>query len=169
MLHFAPEPCLRDLLTRVAHPYVRADLDPSRGDVVLDLTRIDLPDASVDSLLCSHVLEHVDDDLRAMREIRRVLKPGGWALILVPLFADATWEDPSITRPEDRLRHFGQHDHVRAYGPDVVDRLRSQGLLVDVWDRERMGLSQAEATRMGVTRAQDVLYLCRPGPHEAAG
>jgi SAM-dependent methyltransferase len=164
LLHFAAEPCLRDVLARAADAYVRADLDASRGDVVLDLTQIDLPDASVDSLLCSHVLEHVDDDLRAMREIRRVLRPDGWALILVPLFAEHTWEDATIVRPEDRVRHFGQHDHVRAYGPDVADRLRSQGLEVEVWDRQRMGLSHEEAAHMGVTRTRDVLFLCRPTP-----
>ena len=104
--------------------YVSADLDSPLAMANVDITDLPFDDESFDLILCSHVLEHVHDDRLAMRELRRVLKPDGWALLLVPISADVTFEDPSIVRPSDRLRLFGQADHVRRYGPDYVDRLR---------------------------------------------
>jgi ubiquinone/menaquinone biosynthesis C-methylase UbiE len=91
----------------------------------MDITDIQYPDNTFDVIYCSHVLEHVPDDRKAMREFARVLKPEGWAVFMVSLSEEHTIEDPSITSPAERERLFGQHDHVRRYGPDFKDRLDS--------------------------------------------
>jgi SAM-dependent methyltransferase len=141
LLHVAPE---RSLLPRLqAVPGIRytgGDLGRVFSSVRIDVTDLAFPDASFDAVICNHVLEHVPDDRRAMREIRRVLKPGGWALLLVPdvvEHGDVTDEDPSVTAPVDRLARFGQEDHVRVYGWDYVERLAAAGLDVDVVRLER--------------------------------
>ena len=97
LLHFAPEHALERRLRGAVHEYVTADLDPAKGQLQLDLLDLELPDASFDAVLCSHVLEHIPDDRRAMRELHRVLTPGGWCAVMVPidLERDATYEDPS--------------------------------------------------------------------------
>lgn len=107
--------------------YLSCDLDPGNAMDVADLTALKYADGQFDFVYCSHVLEHVDDDQLAMREIRRVLSPRGFGLLMVPIFSDRTIEDPSITDPAERLRLFGQEDHVRAYGEDFVDRLVAAG------------------------------------------
>jgi SAM-dependent methyltransferase len=133
VLHFAPEAGLeRRLRSLPALRYRTADLEPGRGDLTLDVTEIDLPDASVDVLLCVHVLEHVEDDRRALRELHRVLAPGGWGVVQVPIQGERTDEDPAVRDPEERRRRFGQEDHVRMYGRDFRDRLVDAGFEVDV-------------------------------------
>jgi hypothetical protein len=159
MLHVAPESCFQERLrSRVGHGYLSADLSSPRAMVKMDVTAIQYPDDSFDVVYCSHVLEHVGDDRRAMAELRRVLKPDGWAVLLVPIIAAVTVEDPTVTDPEERVRRFGQHDHVRAYGPDYVDRLREAGFDVEVTRAEDL-LSSAERVRMGLT-AVDEIYFC---------
>jgi SAM-dependent methyltransferase len=96
-----------------------------RAMVRMDITDIQYPKDTFDVIYCSHVLEHVVDDRKAMREFHRVLRPDGWALLLVPITVEKTFEDPSVTDPEERLSVFGQEDHVRCYGPDYVERLRN--------------------------------------------
>lgn len=162
LLHFAPEWCLERRLRSVPGlRYVTADLDPALGELVLDVTALDLPDGSFDALLCSHVLEHVLDDAAAMRELHRVLTPGGWALVMVPLDhgRTQTLEDASVVTPEARQAAFWQSDHVRLYAPDIVERLRVAGFTVE---RERLTdqLGPELATRYGLL-AQDDLFLCR--------
>jgi SAM-dependent methyltransferase len=128
ILHVAPEAPLQPRLKRIAGTYVSGDLTRTFGDYEIDVTRLSFGDASFDAVICNHVLEHVPDDLVAMRELRRVLAPGGWAILLVPdVEAEHTVEDPSITDPAERLRLFGQEDHVRRYGRDYLDRLASAG------------------------------------------
>jgi SAM-dependent methyltransferase len=160
MLHVAPEPALERVLAPGVGPgYVTADLTSPAAAEKMDLTDIRHPDGSFDVIYCSHVLEHVPDDRSAMRELHRVLSPRGWALLLVPITADRTVEDPSVTDPEERLRLFGQKDHVRRYGPDFVDRLRSVGLAV----RKVVApdfLSAPEIRRMGITAAGEI-FQCR--------
>jgi SAM-dependent methyltransferase len=112
--------------------YVRVDLDPDADgravDVQASLTSLPFAAASVDLLLCYHVLEHVPDDRAAMREIARVLRPGGYALVQVPFRPGAaTDEDPNAPE-EERVRRFGQADHVRWYGADLEERLAEAGL-----------------------------------------
>ena len=160
LLHFAPEPCLAEQFAKRPNlDYVSADLFDRAAMLRLDLCNIDLPDASFDMVYCSHVLEHVPDDRRAMREIRRVLKPGGIALILVPIIADHTFEDPSVTDPAERERLFGQEDHVRRYGPDVVNRLREAGFEVQPLRGSDI-ISAAQAQRADID-LWEPLFLCR--------
>lgn len=129
LLHWAPELGWEARLQRL--PGVRyrsADLVSGRAMLRLDITAIDLPDQSVDLTLCSHVLEHVPDDRAALRELYRVVRPAGHALVLVPLGNGPTDEDPSIADPEERRRRFGQVDHVRRYNArDLCCRLEEAG------------------------------------------
>lgn len=161
LLHFAPEAHLGDLLADT--PGLRcisADIDPARGDLPIDLTDIKLPDEAFGAVLCSHVLEHVPDDRRAMRELHRILRPGGWAIVMVPLdtHREATYEDPSITDAEGRLRAFRQADHVRLYAPDIAGRLRDAGFWVEeVPVAELVG---PERTRRHGLLLSDHVFLC---------
>jgi len=129
MLHFAPE-MEKWFKTIPGLEYLSADLVEGRAMLRMDITDIRYPDNSFEVLLCSHVLEHVPDDRKAMLEIARVLKPEGWAVIIVPIRADPTFEDPSVSDPAERERLFGQRDHVRIYGQDFEERLKETGLRV---------------------------------------
>jgi SAM-dependent methyltransferase len=164
LLHFSPEWCLRERLARLPGlRYVTTDLDATQDvDLRLDVTALDLPDDAFDVVLCSHVLEHVPDDGAAMRELRRVTTAGGFTLVMVPLALDraATYEDPSITAPEDRERAFLQADHVRLYAPDIADRLRAAGFEVEIVDLHAV-LGPEDAARHGLL-ASDLIFLCRP-------
>jgi len=132
VLHVAPEACLvGKLRERLGTNYITADLMDPRADISLDITDNPFRDNHFDVILCSHVLEHVPDDRKAMREFYRILKPSGWAIFMVPMFTAPTFEDPTITDPKERERTFGQSDHVRKYGPDFLDRLRESGFKVE--------------------------------------
>ncbi len=128
MLHFAPEPGLASLFKDRVADYKSADLNPDIADTVLNIESIDLPDASVDLVLCCHVLEHVDD-AKALREIHRILTPGGRALLMFPMVDgwEHTYEDPAHKSADDRTRYYGQFDHVRFYGCDARNRITEAG------------------------------------------
>ena len=161
VLHVAPEGCFEPRLRRrLAGNYLTADLFNPRADVKMDITDIKFPDESFDVIYCSHVLEHVPDDRQAMREFRRVLKSDGWAVLLVPINVEKTFEDPTVTDPAQRLRLFGQADHCRKYGPDYVDRLREAGFRVERTTAADFATG-AEITEMGLTPAAGEIYLCR--------
>jgi SAM-dependent methyltransferase len=103
----------------------------SQVTTVGDVTCMPMESAHFDAIICTHVLEHVEKDRQALSELNRVLKPGGWAIISVPLqLSRPTHEDPEITDPEDRARVFGERGHVRFYGTDLIDRLESAGFQV---------------------------------------
>lgn len=137
ILHVAPEDAVAKLLKAIPNANYRScDLDPQLADEQVDLTAMPFADGSLDFIYCSHVLEHIPDDRKAMQEIRRVLSPQGFALIMVPIFRAITDEDPSVTDPEERTRRFGQFDHVRVYGEDFCDRLRDAGLSLSVLSSE---------------------------------
>jgi SAM-dependent methyltransferase len=160
MLHVAPErsfrPRLRALL---GGGHVTADLEDPRASVRMDVTDIPFADGSFDVVYCSHVLEHVPDDRKAVREFRRVLRRGGWALIAVPITAGRTIEDPSVTSPAERLRRFGQEDHVRRYGPDYVERIRDAGFDVQVHTARDL-FTGDEILTMGLGPASGQLCHC---------
>jgi SAM-dependent methyltransferase len=163
MLHLAPEPHLGTYLQRQGNlDYLSADLDVGSAMVEMDVTAIDRPDASFDVVYASHVLEHVPDDRQALRELRRVLRPDGWALFLVPMWGPTTLEDPTVTSPDERARRFGQHDHVRMYGHDGVfeARLAEAGFAVTV-ERFADELGPAATRRYGLP-TDEYLYRCRP-------
>jgi SAM-dependent methyltransferase len=160
MLHIAPEPCLESRFKQlVGNGYLTADLFNPRAMIRMDMTAMQFADGSFDAVYCSHVLEHVHDDRQALREVYRVLKPGGWAILLVPIIRERTFEDPSLTTPEERLQAFGQEDHVRAYGFDYVERLREAGFVVNVTTVSEL-VNRAEARRMGLTAAAGAIYYC---------
>ncbi|MBK7751686.1 MAG: methyltransferase domain-containing protein [Flavobacteriales bacterium] len=124
----------------------------------LDITALDFPDDHFDLIICSHVLEHVPEDRTAMRELCRVLRPGGTAILLVPMSdRPTTDEDPSVTDPQERFRRFGQTDHVRLYGRDYMDRLREAGFIVTVDDMAAQ-LPPADVFRYGLLR-RDLLVI----------
>jgi len=112
--------------------YVTADLLSPLADVKTDVQNMNFADASFDVVICNHVLEHVPDDRKAMREIRRILNPGGFAILQVPANTsmEKTYEDSSIQDPAERERHFRQRDHYRLYGMDYPQRLEEEGFSI---------------------------------------
>lgn len=166
LLHIAPEECLRRELSVLPHlDYLTGDLFDDDVDLKgLDLTEIPFPTSSLNVLICSHVLEHILDDRRAMREMRRVLVPGGWALISGPTHPERaeTYEDSRIVAPEERLAHFGQEDHVRIYRrSDFINRLEAAGF--DVAPNPG-SFTEAQRRRylIGDDCGRDQSYFCRP-------
>lgn len=160
VLHVAPERCLEPRLReRLGDGYLTADLVDPRAMVKMDVNDIEYPDRSFDIIYCSHVLEHVPDDRKAMREFLRVLRDDGWAILLVPITVERTFEDPSIVDPVERLKAFGQEDHVRRCGPDYVDRLREAGFRVEVNGVHDL-VTEDEAERMGLKPDHGTIYYC---------
>lgn len=164
VLHFAPEPVLQEHLRALPNlDYVSVDLDAPLAMLHTDITRLALSSRAFDVVLCSHVLEHVPDDRHAMRELYRVLRPGGWAVVMTPvdLRRATTYEDPAIVSPGERERAFGQHDHVRLYGRDVQQRLREAGFAVRVvtFGSE---LDAATVARYGLNPYEDIYICSRP-------
>jgi len=160
MLHIAPEPQLARLFQKVHYiEYLSADLGSPNAMVKLDITDIQYSDNTFDVIYCSHVLEHVPDDNKAMREFHRVLRPGGWAILQVPITVVATFEDATVNSDEQRERLFGQYDHVRRYGLDYKNRLMDAGFSVSV-DGFVRELGDKVVRRFGLIRDEDV-YFCR--------
>ncbi|WP_024772792.1 class I SAM-dependent methyltransferase [Aquimarina macrocephali] len=137
VLHFAPEQAFYKRFRNLKHlDYTTTDLNSPLADVKADICNLPFADSEYDVIFCNHVLEHIPDDTTAMQEIFRVLKPGGMAILQIPqdLNRDVTFEDNSITDPQERARIFGQYDHVRVYGRDYFEKLRSIGFKVDEVD-----------------------------------
>ena len=134
VLHMAPEQCFLDIFKSLKNlDYTTADLFSPIVDVKADILDLPFEDNSFDFIFCNHVLEHIEDDSKAMLELHRVMKPGGTGIFQIPqdLGRESTYEDFSITKPEDRAKHFGQYDHVRVYGKDYFERLRKVGFEVE--------------------------------------
>ncbi len=137
VLEFAPTPVLQSRFRRLKNlEYVSADLSSTTAMLRMDITAINFPADQFDAIICYHVLEHVLDDRKAISELFRVLKPGGWAILQSPIDEnrEKTFEAPDITSPRDRERVFGQSDHVRIYGRDYRARLEQAGFGVRLDD-----------------------------------
>ena len=137
VLHMAPEQCFNSLFKKQKNlDYTTADLYSPIVDVKANILDLPFEDDSFDIVFCNHVLEHIEDDHKAMGELYRVMKPGGMGIFQIPqdLKLEISYEDPSITSPEERKKHFGQYDHVRIYGGDYFRRLRNIGFKVDEID-----------------------------------
>ncbi len=161
LLHVAPEEQFRGRFREMSQlEYVTGDLYDNRADVKLDIRETDFEDDTFGVIICNHVLEHIPEDEQAMRELHRVLKAGGWAILMVPqdFTRDVTFEDPSVTSPEERLRVFGQADHVRIYGKDYVERLKKAGFVVEEIAYAD-AISKEEVSRYGVMN-DNVIYRC---------
>lgn len=165
VLHVAPERSLgRRLRAMSGVRYTAGDKhEPGytygRDTIDLDITALPFEDNVFDLVICSHVLEHVQDDAKAMRELRRVMRPGALGALIVPVDPDRgrTYEDARIIDPQERLRAFGQFDHVRIYGQDYAQRLRNSGFAVENVDPGAT-LSSADRFRFGI-RAGETLHF----------
>jgi len=137
VLHIAPEqPFYKRFRKAENLDYTTGDLVSPLADIHFDIMNIPLEDNTYDWVICNHVLEHVESDIKAMQELLRILKPGGRAIMQVPINYDykETHEDLSITDPKERERIFGQYDHVRWHGLDYADRIKEAGFEVDEFD-----------------------------------
>jgi SAM-dependent methyltransferase len=165
LLHVAPERNLRSVLAgRAGVRYVTGDLCFSGVAVGFDLSHLPFACKTFDAVICCHVLEHVTSDSTAMSEIRRVLKPGGWAVLQVPIAqaCERTIEDPTLVDPAERERLFGQNDHVRLYGRDYSDRLRRAGFEVEVIPFcQQLGAGLTH--RYGLDEREDIYVGIRTG------
>ena len=149
MLHIAPEVALmrkfKKMYASTPDRYVTADLESPLADMHFDVQQIPLEAESFDAIICNHIMEHVEDDGKALRELYRIMRRGGWGVILSPveLEREKTFEDDTITDPAERTRIFGQYDHRRIYGRDYAARLREAGF--EVYDIDyKNELSKAE-------------------------
>lgn len=133
VLHFAPEQAFYKRFRKLKHlDYTTTDLNSPLADIKADICNLPFDDNAFDIIFCNHVLEHIPDDTKAMEELYRVLKPGGWGIFQIPqdINRSKTFEDHSITDKKERAKIFGQYDHVRIYGLDYFDKLREIGFQV---------------------------------------
>jgi SAM-dependent methyltransferase len=163
VLHVAPEYCFIDRFEQMKNlDYITADIESPLAKVKMDIHQIPFPENTFDVAICNHVMEHVDDYILAMSELHRVLKPGGWALIQSPqdMKYEATYEDPTITDPKERERHFLQNDHLRLFGRNYGRELEKGGFKVTE-DRFVMDeLSKADVQRYSLP-GEEIVYFCQ--------
>lgn len=155
VLHFAPEAVIYQIIRTRAEKYVTADFQPGITDSVMNIESIQQPDESWDTIICSHVLEHVNDQL-AISELYRILRKGAILLAMAPLIEgwEKTYENASITRSHEKQSHFGQRDHVRYYGRDFRDRLKHVGFSI----REYTAYG-SDVVKYGLLRGEKV-FVC---------
>lgn len=162
VLHIAPEYCFLKRFKKMENlSYTTADLISPWAEVKMDVQDMPFEENRFDVIFCNHVLEHVDDDRKAMQELFRVMKPGGFGIFQVPidLSLEHTLEDKSINTPELREQHYGQRDHVRQYGADYPQRLQEAGFLVTLEDFINE-ISPEFVTRYALP-ADEIIYLCK--------
>lgn len=164
LLHVAPEVALMRKFSRIyakqPADYVTADLESPLADLHFDIQHIPLEDESFDVVICNHIMEHVEDDRLAMREIMRIMRKGGWGVILSPvdLQREKTFEDDTITDEAERTRIFGQYDHRRIYGRDYAERLRDAGF--EVYECDYANLIPAKEKQL-YALTDEPLYIVR--------
>ncbi|MBX9853230.1 MAG: class I SAM-dependent methyltransferase [Cytophagaceae bacterium] len=161
VLHIAPEHCFLKKFESMSNlDYITADLESPLAKVKMDVHHIPFPENTFDVVFCNHVMEHVDNDIKAMQEIHRVMKPGAWAIIQSPMdpSREKTFEDPSLKTPEERENAHGQSDHVRTYGKDYPERLRKGGFKVKE-DTYVMELDKSKVERYALP-SEEIIYLC---------
>jgi SAM-dependent methyltransferase len=149
VLHIAPEQCFHKRFRKMRNlVYITADLESPLADVKLDVQELPFGDHEFDVVICNHVLEHVPDDRKAIGEIYRVIKNGGYAILQVPTDygMEKTLEDATITDPMEREKHFRQKDHFRFYGRDYLNRLKEAGFIIKD-DNYLLSLSKEERER----------------------
>ncbi|MEK6151720.1 methyltransferase domain-containing protein [Flavobacteriaceae bacterium 3-367] len=156
VLHFAPEQAFYKRFRKLQHlDYTTTDLNSPLADVKADICNLPFQDHTFDIILCNHVLEHIPDDTKAMHELFRILKPGGWGIFQIPqdLKRKTTFQDDSVTDRKERAKIFGQYDHVRIYGRDYFDKLRSIGFKVVEADYTA-ALSDAEIEKYRLAKGE---------------
>ena len=162
VLHIAPEDCFIHLFEKMSHlqEYITADLESPLAKVKMDIHAIPFEDNRFSVVFCNHVMEHVDDDLQAMREIYRVLAPGGWAITQSPINYELveTYEDATITTARAKEKAFGQDDHARLYGRDYPQRLAMAGFRVV--EEHFVQEMPPEKVKRYALPANEIIYLC---------
>lgn len=161
VLHVAPEQCFyKGFRKQTNLDYTTTDLFSPLADVKADICDLPFDNNTYDVVFCNHVLEHIADDAKAMSELFRVLKPGGWGIFQVPQDTKRknTYEDFSIVLPEERQLHFGQYDHVRIYGLDYFTRLEKAGFTVKPF-KVTDHFSPQEIERFALMR-NEILPIC---------
>ncbi|MBI3135074.1 MAG: methyltransferase domain-containing protein [Bacteroidetes bacterium] len=162
VMHIAPEQCFHKKFKKQKNlKYVTGDLLSPIADLHFDLHNIPLEDNQYEVIFCNHVMEHVKDDLQCMKELYRIMKPGGWGIMQVPIDSTRTetYEDWSITTPEEREKHFWQYDHVRLYGLNYPKRLAEAGFQVETVDFSKE-MPQAQFERYRIPK-EELLYVVR--------
>lgn len=162
VLHIAPEQeFLRKFKKMKNLDYTSADLFSPIVDIKADILDLPFADESFDVIFCNHVLEHIEDDRKAMSELYRVMKKGGWGILQVPMknSLEKTYEDFTITDPKERQKNFGQYDHVRWYGMDYFDRLKSVGFDAEA-NFYSQKFSDADIKKFGLNR-NEILPIVR--------
>ena len=163
ILHVAPELCFIDTFESMRNlDYITADIESPLAKIKMDIHAIPFEENTFDVAFCNHVMEHVNDDIQAMKELHRVLNPNGWAIIQIPLFHPLplqTFEDASITNPKEREKIFGQSDHVRLYGLDYKNRLEEAGFTVTE-DRFVMEMDAGSVEKYALPK-DEIIYYCK--------
>ena len=162
VLHIAPEQeFLRKFKKMKNLDYTSVDLFSPIVDIKADILDLPFEDESFDVIFCNHVLEHIEDDRKAMSELYRVMKKGGWGILQVPMknSLEKTYEDFTITDPKERQKNFGQYDHVRWYGMDYFDRLKSVGFDAEA-NFYSQKFSDADIKKFGLNR-NEILPIVR--------
>jgi SAM-dependent methyltransferase len=161
VLHVAPEQSFYKIFKKLNNlDYTTVDLYSPLADIKADICDLPFKENQFDVILCNHVLEHIPDDKKAMEELYRVLKPGGWAILQVPLDALRlkTFQDDTITEPKERMRVFGQYDHVRLYGMDYFEKLQKSGFSTQAINYGKE-LTREEIARFGVV-SHEIIPRC---------
>lgn len=162
VLHFAPERCIEPWLRSISKEYLSVDLIAASAMENMDINNLQLEDCRFSLLWCSHVLEHIDTDRKAMAEIFRVLRPSGLAVIMVPVYGDQTYENPEIKSPDERLKHFKQEDHVRLYGLDIKNRLEDAGFRVEVVHTSDLDSESVEKHVLEYPSTKEIFLCTKP-------
>lgn len=159
VLHFAPEALMVQWLVAKSCEYLNVDLyNPAMRK--MDITNIELPDESRTLVWCSHVLEHIPDDRKALQEIHRVLSPGGMLVLQVPINGETTYENPEVQTDADRLQHFLQEDHVRLYGRDLKKRIEQCGFACELLSTTSLPVSEQVLHSIRSPLYNDI-FVCR--------
>ncbi|MGD8306083.1 MAG: methyltransferase domain-containing protein [Ignavibacteria bacterium] len=170
LLDIAPDQTIQKKLKASTNiNYLSVDLESAFAMKKMDLTKLEFDDNKFDGVICYHVLEHIGNDRKALSEMFRVLKPGGWAILQSPVDMDReyTFEDPTITSPQEKLKYFGQEDHVRIYGRDYTKRLKEAGFDV-IEDNYILEFDDRKISLYGLDK-DEIIYLCKkPKPQLGA-
>jgi len=162
VLHFAPEQAFYKRFKKLENlEYTTTDLNSPLADIKADICDLPFSENEFDFIFCNHVLEHIPDDTKAIQELYRVLKPGGTGIFQIPqdLSREITFEDDTITDKEERTKIFGQYDHVRIYGRDYFDKLRSVGFTVSEEDYTQT-LSEEEIEKYRLAKGE-IIPVCK--------
>lgn len=161
VLHFAPEKMLSEKIRKKCmNTYVTADIEPGRADIVADITNLQFDDEQFEYIICNHVMEHISEEEKAFMEIKRCLIKNGYLILTVPLcWEQKTYENKWITDANERIKYYGQADHVRLYGNDIVERVESFGFNVTIYNSHDI-LDEKSIKKFGFIN-RDAVLLCQ--------